>query len=337
MDKATAVSFSYAKAAGLLSKAFIKDRTQRLFEAESLADLWTLLFKEPAPLVPETILARQLEEKAFSIFFEQYLFFIKQYDKPPLILVDKIKLFEIENLKEIIGALSAGEKELPHLLDLKDFSKIDTKAWPELSKMTANTQYSWIKTIPSVQQQQEFEFKLDLGLLRENWKAINSCHGEDREGHKKLFLDEFIMKNIIWALRLKLYYEMPRDQIIRNLFYVTDNPDKNDPVAAPAIKVLDYDVNKFEDWEKWEYSKYLNPYEPGGVWCVNPVWIERRYLAHQAKLAEQIFHKYVMEDVALAAWFKIKNYELTCIRTAVERLRLNIGSSEAMEAVGVNG
>ena len=30
-------------------------------------------------------------------------------------------------------------------------------------------------------------------------------------------------------------------------------------------------------------------------------------------------------------------YSSVCIRTAVERLRLNIGSGEAMEAVGVNG
>ena len=335
MDKSTAVSFSYAKAAGLLNKAFIKDRTQRLFEQESLSDLWTLLFKEQAPLVPETLLARQLEDKAFSSFFEQYLFFINQYDNPPLILVDKIKRYEIENLKEIIGALINEEKELPHLLDLKDFSKIDLSAWPVLSKMTAGTEYSWLKDVPTAKDQQTLEFKLDLHLLKENWKAINSCHGENREGHKKLFLDEFIIKNIIWALRLELYYELDREQIIQNLFYVTDSPDKKDPVAAPAIKVLDFDINKYEDWENWEFAGYLNPYEPGEVWCVNPVWIERRYLAHQAKLAQQVFHQYVMEDVGLAAWFKIKNYELTCIRTAVESLRLNIGSAEAMDAVGV--
>lgn len=336
MNKATAVSFSYAKAAGLLSKAFIKDKRQLLFEAQSLTDLWTLLFKEAVPLVPETLLARQLEEKAFDEFYTQYLFFINQYDKPPLILVDKIKRYEVENLKEIIGALCAGEKELPHLLDLKDFSKIDLSAWPDIAKMTAGTEYSWIKNIPASDQQKKLDFELDLHLLRENWKAINSCHGENREGHKKLFLDEFIIKNIIWALRLELYYEMPKEEIIKNLFYVTEAPDKNDPLAAPAIKVLDYDINKFEDWEKWEYAKYLNPYTAGEVWCVNPVWIERSYLAHQAQLAEQIFHQYVMEDVALAAWFKIKNYELTCIRTAVESLRLNIGAAEAMQAVGVN-
>ena len=68
MDKSTAVCFGYAKAAGLLRKAFVKDRARLLFEQESLADLWTLLFKQPAPLVPETLLARQIEERAFSNF-----------------------------------------------------------------------------------------------------------------------------------------------------------------------------------------------------------------------------------------------------------------------------
>ena len=77
MDKSTAVSFGYAKAAGLLSKAFVKDRTHLLFEAESLTQLWGLLFNGPAPAVPETILAHQIEEQAFSNFLSQYLFFLR--------------------------------------------------------------------------------------------------------------------------------------------------------------------------------------------------------------------------------------------------------------------
>ena len=336
MDSSTAVAFCYPKAAGLLSKAFIKDRTHLLFEQESLADLWTLLFKEQSPLVPEAILAQQIEEKAFETFLLQYIFFLNQYDKPPLILTDKIKRFEAENLKEIIDALCSQEKECPHLLDLKDFSTIDTKAWPVLSKMTAQTDFSWLKEIPPSEDQQAVEFKMDMQLLRENWDAIERCHGANREGHERLFLDEFIIKNIVWALRLKLFYGMEKDEIIQNLFYVTDSPDKNDPVAAPAIKMLDFDVNKYSDWSGWKYEQYLNPNEPGSVWSVDPVWIERKYIAHQVVFADRIFHEYSMEDAALAAWFKIKSYELTCIRTAVECLRLNIGSNEAMEAIGIN-
>ena len=337
MDKATALAFSYPKAAGLLSKSFVKNRAHLLFQAESLADLWSLIFKEPAPLVPETILARQIEEKAFDIFLSQYVFFLNQYDEAPLILTDKIKRFEADNLKEIIDALCAGKKDCPHLLDLKDFSKINVSAWPDLAKMTAGTDYEWLKSVPDLSEQQKIEFKIDLQLLRENWNAIEHCHGDDRTAHEQLFLDEFIIRNIIWALRLELYYEMPREQIIENLFYVTEKADKNDPVAGPAIKVLGFDVNNYSDWEHWKYAQYLNPHESGELWRVDPVWIERKYAGHQAVLADHIFHQYTMEDAALAAWFKIKSYELTCIRTAVEGLRLNISSEEAMEAVGING
>jgi hypothetical protein len=125
--------------------------------------------------------------------------------------------------------------------------------------------------------------------------------------------------------------------IIDNLFYVTEKADKNDPLAAPAIKVLSFDINNYSDWAGWKYAKYLNPLVPGELWRVDPVWIERRVIAHQALMADHIFHEYSMEDAALAAWFNLKSYELTCIRTAVESLRLSISSDEAMEAVGING
>ena len=76
MDNSTALAFCYPKAAGLLTKAFLKDRAQLLFECESLTALWDMLFKEPVPLVPETLLARQIEEKAFDNFLSDYIFFL---------------------------------------------------------------------------------------------------------------------------------------------------------------------------------------------------------------------------------------------------------------------
>ena len=262
-----------------LKKSFIKERASLLFAQESLADLWDLLFNEPAPLVPETMLARQIEEKALDNFLSQYKSFMNQFDCPPSILTDKLKLFE--------------------------------------------TDYT--------------DPEADLELLRKSWADIEHCQGMDKEGHEKLFLDEYVIKNIIWALRLKLYYEMPDDQIISKLFYVTEKADKNDPVAGPAIKVLGFDINKYSDWENWKYAQFLNPHDGSELWCVDPVWIERKYTGYQAKLADHIFHHYTMQDAALAAWFKLKSYELACIRTAVEGLRLKINPQEAMEAVGING
>lgn len=279
MDYSTALAFCYARAAGLLKQSFLKERASLLFAQESLSDLWDLLFKEAAPLVPQTLLARQIEEKARDNFLSQYKSFLNDFDKPPLLLTDTLRLFE--------------------------------------------TDYTDPKT--------------DMELLRQSWSAIAHSHGPDREGHEKLFLDEYVIKNVIWALRLRLYYEMSDEEIVSRLFYVTDKADKNDPVAGPAIKVLSFDVNKYSDWEKWKYAQLLNPPQSGELWCVDPVWIERKYTGYQAKLAAHVFHHYTMQEAALAAWFKLKSYELTCIRAAVEGLRLKVGAAEAMEAVGING
>lgn len=337
MDKATSVSFCYSKAAGLLSKAFIKERAGLLFQQETLTDLWNLLFKETVPLVPEVMLAEQIEKKAFSNFINQYLYLLGQFDNPSPVLLDKLKEFEVENLKVIVDALAENEQSIPELIDLKKFSKLNTKAWPNIAKITEKTNYSWIKSVPDIHHQQEVEFMLDMQLLKETWAALEKLHGEEKIAHQKLFLNEYKIKNIIWALRLKLFYEMPDEEIVEHLFFVTDKPNNKDPLANPALKVLKFDLEKYSDWENWEFKEFLNPHEPGEVWRVDPSWIERRYMAHQAVVADHIFHQNPMEEVALAAWFEIKSYELTCIRTAVESLRLHISSDEAMEAVGVNG
>lgn len=336
MDKSSAVLFDYSKAAGLLKKSFVKDRVIQLFQQNSLSEIWALIFKTPAPLVPEVMLAKEIEKQALSNFLKQYEFFLKQFDNPSVILKNQFRVYEIENLEEIIDALCSAEKELPELIDLHGHSVLKTEKWPDIAKITEGTEYQWINRIPDIHDQQKISFKLDLQLVQETWKAIQQCKGENKLAHEKLFLDEYVIKNIIWALRLSIFYGMTKEQVIENLFYVGEKASKNDPLAGPAIKVLSFNPEKYSEWEKWEFRKYLNPHIDGDTWKVDPSWIEKSSMLDQEKHAYAIFHQYSMEDVALVAWFKIKVYELSCIRTAVEALRLNVGSQEAMSILGIN-
>lgn len=336
MDNTSAILFCYAKAAGQLKKSFVGDKINLLFEQNSLSDLWTLIFKEPVPAVPEVLLAKEIEKKALSRFISQYEFFISQFDNPPLVLTTPLRRYEVENLKEICDSLAANEKDLPELIDLHGKTVLKTEFWPDIAAITKDTIYDWLNTAPKKEDQQHFEFKLDLQLVQTLWKSIQSCHGDNKQAHIKLFKEEFVIKNVIWALRLLLYYGMSREQIIENLFYVTDAPDASDPVAGPAIKVLDYDVENYSDWENWDYAKFLNPKVEGEVWRVNPAWIEKSSVLNVKNRAYATFHQNPNEDVALVAWFKLKSFELNCIRTAVESLRLNVGSQEAMTILGMD-
>lgn len=334
MDSSTALAFCYTKAAGLLSKAYIKDKTSHLFNAKSLVELWSLLFNSPVPAVPEALLADEIEKTAFNNLLSQYLSFLNKYDTPSQLLLSQVQFFEIENIQLIMDSISAGVPNLPKLIDLKSYSTINASAYPDLQAVLHDTPFNWIHENPQISNLEQIEFKMDLSFIKSVWDKMEHTKGEDKFLWEKLFLDEYIIKNIVWAMRLSVYYRKSKKEILDELFYVTDRADKLDPVAGPAIAILDKSIDSYEDWQNWKYKQYLNPYE-GGNWELDPAWFERRFMSSSVKRYVQFFHEHPLTEPALVAWFKAKLCELRCIRSAVESIRLNINGTDAMKALGV--
>ena len=336
MDKVGSGAYIYAKASGILRESFIGDRAHILFEQKSLEEFWTLLFKTPVPLMPEVLLAQEIEKEAFLIFLDQYKSFINCYDKPSSVLIDQLYVYEIENLKEAADSLVNSQVIPPVFVDLGAFSKLNLTAWPDIAKITKDSDFSWYNHVPSIHEQQGMDFKLDLQLIRHLWASINLEKGENKSVLLDMYKEEYVIKNIIWALRLKIFYKMSDEQIISQLLYVSDSANLQDPIAGPAIKVLDFPLDDYEVWQKWTFRELVNPNLDGKIWQIDPSWIEQTNRSKLNKMALKAFHQYPMTVCSLIGWYKIKKYELHCIKTAVESLRLNISSTEAMSAAGVH-
>ena len=337
MDKSGANAFIFAKANGILGKSFVNNKAHQLFGQKSLADLWTLIFKTQPPLVPEVMLSQQIEENAFSTFIEQYVNFLNQYDNPSPVLVDQLFLFEAENLKQIGSALCNGDASLPSIFNLGNFSVLNYKAWPDIQKITKGTVFSWYNHVPGIHEQRDLDFKIDIQVCRHLWESAAAEKGEAAEALRELYRMEFIIKNVVWVLRLRLYYNMKPEEIVNHLIYVTDKPGHSDPVAAPALKILDWPLDEYEPWSNWKYASLVNPHVDGQVWQIDPIWIERRNRMEINRKASKLFYQFPNDPCFLIGWYKMKEFELGCIRTAVESVRLNISSDEAMNAVGLSG
>jgi len=335
MDKSGAGAYIFAKTSGNLGKSFTGSRVNQLFEQKSLSELWTLLFKSPVPMIPEVLLAEKIEEEAFNKFLKEYSDFINQYDKPNPILKDLLCVYEAENIKLIIAALCSGEQKLPAIKELGNLDGCNYKAWPDIAKITKGTDFSWINYVPDIHEQQRLDFKIDIQIVRHIWESLENESGESKDALVDLFTTEYAIKNIVWVLRLKKYFQMEKDDIISRLIYVTDRPSAIDPVAGPALKIIDTPLDEYDAWSNWKYKELLNPYVDGEVWSVDPGWIENKGRGRLNRTALHIFHQYPMTAASLVGWYKIKEYELSCIRTAVESIRLNINTEEAMNAVGI--
>ncbi len=338
MDKSGAEAFVYAKAAGLLRKSFINERASQLFEANKVDDLWTMLFSSQAPALPEVLLAQEIEKEAFNRFLSQYTSLVNQFDKPEPVLTAQLDFYEAENLKEIVAALCKGEQECPLSTPLEVFgkyTKLNYSAWPDIKKITEGTEYSWLDSVPESSEQQQIEFKIDLQCVHNLWESIKKTGVESRQVLFDFYKEEYIIKNIIWVLRLRKYFKMDAEEIKKHLIYITEAPDKSDPVAGPALQLIDRDMEDYSKWENWKYSELLNSHVGGEVWQIDPSWIERKNMVRMNRYAQRLFHLNGMTSAALIGWFYIKDFELRCIRTAVESLRLNINHQEAKSIAGI--
>lgn len=335
MDKASASSYVYAKAGGMLARSFVGPRAAALFEVKKLAELWALVFGDDVPVVPEEMLAEKIERKAELTFVSDFTNLLECYSKPEPVSLALLQYYDYCNLKDISHAIQNGEKELPPVVDLGNFSMLDYSAWPSLADITKNSPLSWYDTVPSRSEQKAFDLKLDTQYMLSLWDALGKVPSSERKSVSELISQKLILQNCIWALRLKVYYKMSNEDILDNLVFLGKNKDSTDPLAGEAVSILSFAVDTYSDWSKWKYAYLLNPHTEGDIWSVDPRWLQQSVILDINKKALKHFHRNPFTADVLVSWFMIKQYELDCIRTAAEGLRLSVDETHMKEFAGI--
>ncbi|WP_407428835.1 V0D/AC39 family V-type ATPase subunit [Treponema sp.] len=284
LDTSAASGFVYAKASALLAKSFTGENAVKLFSVQSLRELYSLLFEDEVPSVPEVLLSKEIEVKAAQKFLNQYKSLLAEFENPSPILLEIIKFYEYE--------------------------------------------------ISEKSEDSELNAKNDRLQIINLWNAVNSLNGSDKENLEQLYKMEISLKNILWALRLKVYYHFSEEEISEHLIYSEEHKRKDDVLAREAMAVAGKDISSYDDWKNWKYAQFLNPHEEGVVWEIDPCWIERSLKTYLAKAYKRFFHKDPMSVTSLVSWFRIKQYELDCIRAVAEGLRLGVDSERVMDAAG---
>lgn len=323
-------AYVYAKNSGMYARSFAGPRAAELFTAKTLTELWSIIFETDAPLLPEVILAKQIEHEAEKKFIDTYCDLLDAFSRPDDILVELLRVYDIENLQALGAASCTGSEKMPHLADIGEYSLIHADKWPSMADITAGSPFAWYNEPPKLHEQSILDTKLDNEYIKRVWKAVNKIHDESKSAVVDLIRDEFVMQNIIWAMRLRVYFDMSADEAVEYLACVTDSKNKKDVVFWPAFQILQKQTNVFADWADWKYVRYLNPREASGIWKLDPKWTENAFKAEQKIRLRKLFHRFPQTVAVLVAWFKMGRYELDVIRTACESICVGIDSKEAM-------
>ncbi len=334
MEKAGAASFVYAKACGMYARSFVGPRARKLFEAKRLQDLWTILYDEEVPLVPEGMLALLLERKSEENAVNDFIMLLGVYDKPDPVSCALLSLYDYNNLKAAASSIALGKTEAPFMVDIGKFALFDKTKWPNLALMTRNTPVFWYNRVPEFSEQIEWETRLDHEYYRSLWNALQSLKGIDRTSSEPLIREEIILQNIIWTMRLKVYYNKTQEEIIPMLAGSRDGPKVSGILCAASVSIMDKPVDSWNDWSTWKYSWLLNPHEEGIPWLLDPRWAQLAADKYLYKLALKQFHQNPFTAGVLVSFFKIKQLEEHMIRVAAEGLRLGATENQMQEFMG---
>ena len=259
------------------------------------------------------------------------------------------KLFSVQSLRELYLLLFS--EEVPGLPEVLLSKEIETKAGQKFISQYKELLSEYEKPAPILSEILSFYEYENSGLSDRNidrerimalWSSLSSLKGSDKENLEQLYRMEISFKNILWVLRLKVYYHFSSEEILEHLVYSDERAQKSgvgrkkDVLAREAVAIVNKDVSSYDDWKDWKYSRFLNPHEEGLVWELDPTWIERSLKTYLAKAYRRFFHKDPMSVTSLVSWFRIKQYELDCIRSVTEGLRLGLDSEKVMEVAGVS-
>ncbi len=328
MDRSSATDYVYAKSQGMLAKSFVGKRKINLFSAKSLTDLWRLLFETSAPLIPENMLAKAIEEEAEKTFISDYMKLLSSFDDPDPIAIHLLRFYDYQNIKELNSAIIKGRTAMPTIADIGDYSQLHYDQWPHIHQITKDSDIAWLNTVPTRETQKDVDSRLDIQYTKELWRCVKNLSSSERLGVEKLIKEQIVLQNILWALRLKMYYNFNYSQIIEQLVFADDTHPKNDVLAGPALVVMDKQIDSWDNWSDWKYANLLNPNDEGSIWKLDPTWLQNAINVHLNKMAYKAFGKHFTSASILTTWYRIKEYELNCIRTCVEGVRLNVDTEQ---------
>ena len=337
MDKSAADSYVYARASGILASSYVGQRARQLFSFNSLQELWSFVFKKELPVVPETLFAKKLEEEAFDAFISQFRELCANYAKPDPLVNALLHKYDYENLKAFGAAAVMGEKNPPSIKKITPFNLLDYSKWPNIKQITENSPLSWYNGMDSLAEQFDKNYRLDCQYTQELWEAVMASPAVCRASIRRLVGQKLSLDNVVWALRLRVYYNMTREQILGLLAYSdSDARSVNDVLVSEAVKTLDWDVSDYGKWKNWKHRDLLNPYEEGVAWTADPGWIANAYKPVYVRNAFRLFHMYPGSVCSLLCWFIIKRNEYENIITAAESLRLGADSAAVERISGIS-
>lgn len=216
---------------------------------------------------------------------------------------------------------SVNQSQLAKLIEEKAAEKF-IKEYKTLLDAYSNP-YEVCEELLNAFEKLTFENDFSIEPVKRIFKACEKLSARDRDNVKKILTERYSIKNILWVMRLKVYYKMNAEEIKDQILYLNDEKNSSDDFAKEALKIAEWKIDDYSRWSKWKYSYLVNKSDSKGF-ILDPKSAEEKASEEFYKSVRRAFHREPFTPLVLVSWFFVKQSELDLIRTVTESLRLNV-------------
>ena len=354
-------AFAFAKACGIIGKSFVGKRISALGRLNSLNELNRLVFPEVLRELPGRELLIDLEGRILRRTTQQILAIIGSYANPPELLIRQLRSCEYSDLKTCLYHISTGRKNPPALSDIGRFSTIRFKAYPDLVNMLTGTEFEFIlsKDLKAMKSA-DFDFtpieaELDLRYYTLLVQSLRRLSASDRLFARQILADEISLRNCVWALRLRTYFNKKPEQVEKYLmdqtmpYSFTNIPGAIYPrmeshnngsasgreisLAAEARESLQFPLDIRSAWKKWRWESLLNREKAGENWVADPRFFQNAASHYIYRLSLRCFRLMPFSVNSIFCYIKLKQFEEDLLTSVTEGLGLGMAGKDVFDLI----
>jgi vacuolar-type H+-ATPase subunit C/Vma6 len=147
---------------------------------------------------------------------------------------------------------------------------------------------------------------------------------KDRASAERILPEEIALRNVLWVLRLRTYFEMPGDEVRKQLMEGEKIRRKGRPLTADAAAMLELALDSREEWNGWSREEFLNPVPANGIWRADPRYFQNAVADYLYRLARRAFHRNPFSLDTVFCFIKLKQYEEDILTSVAEGLGLGM-------------
>jgi vacuolar-type H+-ATPase subunit C/Vma6 len=340
-------AFVYAKTCGIIGKSFVGKRVAELSNVSRLSEMDRLVFPHTNRDIPERELLVDLEDRIISQSVKQIAAVVAVFSKPPDLLVRLLRTYEYEDLKVALGAIAEGETISPGFTDIGQFRTVKFEAYPDLREMLRGTEFEFLlnKDLYAEREADKIDkkkagsiiiqTKLDHYYYKSLWNDLRSLPKTDSITIERLLSEEISLRNAIWALRLRTYYEMSEDEIREELISIETKKGAKRSLAWDAMASLAMTLDHHEEWVNWRWARFLNPEQPNEHWRADPQYFQNRASEYLYRLARLSFRRRPLSLESVFCFIKLKQFEEDLLTSLAEGLGMGMSSQDVFALLEV--